>query len=82
MAGLAALGAAMDGFDRFTHGPNRDYEGKSADYPYGFVCEFSDPAALQVYANDPRHRALGARLVAMCQGGGDGIMVIDLEVTT
>ncbi len=77
---LAALSAHLPSFTGFEHGPNRDLERKSQQYPYGFVGTFSDQAALEVYANDAQHSALGARLVAMCKGGGDGIMVIDLEV--
>ncbi|MEM9786092.1 MAG: Dabb family protein [Pseudomonadota bacterium] len=77
---LAALVEHLPGFVAFEHGPNRDYEQKSQHYPYGFVGTFSDAAALQTYAGDARHSALGAGLVDLCQGGADGIMVIDLEV--
>ena len=80
MAGLGALGAKLDGFEGFQHGPNRDFEGKTQNYPYGFICTFKDADALATYANDPDHKALGGRLVAMCKGGGDGIMVMDLDV--
>lgn len=78
MSGLAAL--EIEGFKAFQHGPNHDFERKSQDFPYGFICTFADEAALERYANDPDHQALGARLVAMCVGGADGIMVMDLSV--
>lgn len=78
MKDLADLTEAIDGFAAFTHGPNIDAEGKSPDYPYGFICQFQDRAALDRYAADPRHQAIGARLVAMCKGGAEGIMVYDL----
>jgi hypothetical protein len=77
MSGLAALD--LPGFIGFEHGPNRDLEQKAPDYLYGFVCSFSDEAAVKTYAADPGHQALGARLVDLC-GGGDGIMVMDLDV--
>ena len=77
MSGLAALD--LPGFVGFEHGPNRDLESKTPDYPYGFICTFETIAALETYAADPGHQALGAGLVALC-GGGDGIMVMDLEV--
>ncbi len=80
MQGLAKLVGQIDGYIGFEHGPNIDAEGKTPDYPYGFVCTFRDRAALDAYAADPRHQALGGRLVAMCRGGGNGIMVIDLQV--
>ena len=79
MQGLADLVPQIDGFTGFQHGPNLDVEQKSPDFPYGFVCTFEDVAALDRYAGDARHQALGARLVALCHGGPDGIMVYDLE---
>lgn len=78
MDGLSRLNIA--GFEGFEHGPNRDFESKSQDYPYGFICHFSDAAALERYAMDPNHQALGGRLVALCNGGANGIMVMDLDV--
>lgn len=78
MDGLAGL--TIDGFASFEHGPNRDFECKSQDYPYGFIASFDDAVALSRYAKDPDHLALGARIVALCQGGADGIMVVDIAV--
>ena len=80
MQELSALVDHLPGFTNFEHGPNRDFEDKSARYPYGFIGTFVNAAALQTYAQDARHSALGARLVEMC--GGGGIMVIDLEIAT
>lgn len=79
MDGLLGLVGDMPGLVSVAHGPNIDLEHKSPDYPYGFIVQFTDRAALEAYAVDPRHQALGARLVALCNGGGDGILVIDLE---
>lgn len=75
MAGLAALVGRIDGFTAFRHGPNRDFEGRSAAYAYGFVGVFRDADALAVYAQDATHTALGARLVALC----DDLLVADLD---
>ncbi len=80
MQQLAALVRHLPGFTDFEHGPNRDFENKSAQYSYGFIGTFADADALNTYANDAQHSALGARLVALCQGGADGIMVIDLDM--
>jgi len=76
MEGLAALD--LPGLLSFGYGPNLDAEGLSPGYAYGFVVEFEDRAALDRYAADPGHRALGGRLVALC--GGGGIFVADLDV--
>lgn len=79
MAGLASLVGHIDGFDDFAHGRNLDLEAKSPNHPYGFLCRFADRAALERYAADPRHAALGARLIALCNGLEEGIVVYDLE---
>ncbi len=78
--GLANLQEDMSGFLSFRAGANHDFEGKSPDYPWGFIATFADSAALQAYAQDPRHKALGSRLVAQCIGGADGILVMDLGI--
>ena len=75
MAGLSDLVGKIDGFTAFRHGPNRDYEGRSPAFAYGFVGQFRDALALAVYADDARHRALGARLVALC----DDLLVADVD---
>ncbi|MBI1418653.1 MAG: Dabb family protein [Limimaricola sp.] len=80
LEGLAALVGQIDGLLRLRFGPNRDFEGRSPGYATGFIASFTDAAALARYAADPRHRALGARLVACCEGGTAGLMVIDLDL--
>ena len=79
MSGLSELMQVFEGFLGFSHGPNRDFEGKSAEAPYGFICSFEDAEAVERYAVNPQHKALGARLVALC-GGADRIKVYDLEI--
>ena len=79
MDGLEALMPEIPGFTAFQHGPNRDFERLSQRYSYGFVCTFTDKTALDAYASDPRHKALGARLISLCEPGPGGIMVLDLE---
>lgn len=80
MGGLQAVMDRLPGALGFEHGPNRDFETLSPGWDAGFICRFADAAALAVYAADPAHKALGARLVALCAGGVAGLMVIDLDV--
>ncbi|UWQ95432.1 Dabb family protein [Rhodobacteraceae bacterium M385] len=80
MAILNTLSAQLSGFTEFRHGPNRDFEQKSERYPYGFLCTFTDKAALDAYTANPDHQRAGAMLVASCKNGADGIFVVDLEV--
>ncbi|WP_299612825.1 Dabb family protein [uncultured Tateyamaria sp.] len=79
MLDLEDLVRRLKGCSDFRAGPNRDYEGKTPDYPYGFTLDAENAAALAAYAVDPEHQALGARLVALCQGGADGITVFDID---
>ena len=80
MAGLDALRDRMAGFLGFAHGPNRHFEGTSPDCAYGFTCDFDGPATARAYLDHPDHRALWARLVALCNSGAAGITVVDLQV--
>jgi len=80
---LRALGEIrpeVDGMLDYRFGRNLDFEGKSPDHREGFVVTFRDRDAHLAYERHPRHAALGARLVDMCVGGADGIVVYDLEV--
>lgn len=82
MQGLADLKGEVTGFAGFTAGPNLDFETKSPDFPWGFICYFETEASLKSYAANPTHKALGARLCDLCEGGANGIVVFDLEVGT
>lgn len=81
MAGIDALRVTMSGFTQFDHGPNRDFENKSPQCTYAFVCHFADEDTAQRYLVDPDHAALGKRLVGLCRGGANGISVIDLDLS-
>lgn len=76
---LETLTQNLPGISGFVAGPNRDFEGKTPGYSYGFTLDAEDAAALQSYADDPAHQAIGRRLVALCSKGVDGILVYDLE---
>ncbi len=79
MDGLGVVADRLSGCGGFIHGPNRDFEAKSPSYPYGFTLDFAAQAALQRYASDETHQQLGARLVALCVDGAEGVLVFDLE---
>ena len=61
-------------------GPNRDFEQKTQGFSHGLVLRFKEAEALAEYSEHPTHKALGARLCDLCEGGADGILVYDLEV--
>ncbi|MEM5477331.1 Dabb family protein [Pacificibacter sp. AS14] len=77
---LSALVPICDGLLSFQAGPNIDLEQKSQKFTHGFVMTFDSQTALEAYAIHRAHKAAGGALVAICDGGGDGIMVFDLVV--
>ncbi len=80
LAELGSLVSEIDGMIDYSYGPNLDFENKSAAFGDGFICTFKDRAAQRAYETHPRHVELGSKLVDMCVGGHEGIMVFDLEV--
>lgn len=79
MLDLEDLVRRLEGCSGFRAGPNRDYENKTPEYPYGFTLDAENAEALAAYAVDPEHQELGGRLVDLCEGGGGGILVFDIE---
>lgn len=79
-AGLSALSEKLPGAQGFTGGRSESPEQIERGYMHGFVIDFDDWSALQTYADNPEHKALGGQLVENAQGGIDGILVLDLDV--
>ena len=77
---LAALVEELPGARDFTGGRSESPEQIERGYLHGFVIDFDSWDALATYADHPRHRELGGRLVANAVDGKDGILVVDLDV--
>lgn len=45
-----------------------------------FWFDFTDESVRDAYLIDPAHQVVGARLTSACEGGADGITVLDFEV--
>ena len=78
--GLAAVIDKMPGAANFTGGRSQSPEQIERGYMHGFVIDFDSWVALQTYADNEDHKALGGQLVAHAVGGIDGILVLDLDV--
>lgn len=78
MSDLQAVVGSMAEASDLRHGRNADFEQMSPGYSHGFAIRFESSSALEVYADDARHKAIGARLVDMSTGGKAGLMVFDL----
>ncbi|MFY0620922.1 MAG: Dabb family protein [Pelagimonas sp.] len=79
-AGLAAVTEKLPGAQGFTGGRSNSPEQIERGYMHGFVVDFDSWDALQRYADNPEHQALGGQLVEHAVGGIDGVLVLDLEV--
>ena len=78
--GLSALSEKLPGAANFTGGRSESPEQIERGYMHGFVIDFDSWDALQTYADNDDHKALGGQLVANAVGGIDGILVLDLDV--
>ena len=78
--GLSALAEKLPGAANFTGGRSESPEQIERGYMHGFVIDFDSWDALQTYADNDDHKALGGQLVANAVGGIDGILVLDLDV--
>lgn len=78
---LANLKAVVPGMLGFDAGRNTSPEGLARGYTHGFVVDFADAAARDAYLAHPDHKVAGAALVALCEGGIDGILVLDFELS-
>lgn len=79
-AGLSGLAEKLPGAQDFTGGRSESPEQIERGYMHGFVIDFESWEALQNYADNEEHQALGGKLVANAVGGIDGILVLDLDV--
>lgn len=78
--GIVALKEAMPGILAVRTGANVSPEGLGRGFTRGFTMDFVDAAARDAYLPHPAHQAAGAALVAVAEGGIEGILVFDLEV--
>ena len=77
---LAVLCDELPNALAFAAGANVSPEGLGQGCDEGFVIDFVDADARDAYLEDETHRAIGADLVAMLDGGRDGgLIVFDLE---
>jgi len=77
---LSSLKQKIDGLVGFDYGNNLDFEQKSSEYNSGFIASFDSHKALLEYNEHPEHILLGSKLVSMCKGGHQGIIVFDIEI--
>jgi len=78
---LAGLSARIDGILDFQARENVSVEEPVVrGFRDLFWFDFRDTSVRDVYLSDPKHQAIGARIVAAAEGGLDGLFVADFQV--
>lgn len=78
---IAALKGRLAGLSAVHVGDNVSPEtGMDKGFAEGFIVDFEDAAARDLYLGDAEHRKTGAKIVAAAEGGVAGILVYDLEL--
>ncbi|MEX0318998.1 MAG: Dabb family protein [Ruegeria sp.] len=78
-SGLARVAETLPGARNFVGGRSESPEQIERGYMHGFTIDFDSWDALQAYADNEEHKALGGQIVANAQGGLDGVLVLDIE---
>ncbi|ESW78889.1 stress responsive protein [Mesorhizobium sp. LSJC285A00] len=78
---LEALRSVVDGMDTVHFSTNVSPEPFARGFSHAFTIDFRDAAARDAYLVHEAHQRAGARLVAALEGGTDGLMVFDLDIT-
>lgn len=80
-ARLSALSERLDGIADFQHRVNVSVEAPLVrGFRDMFWFDFRDAMVRDAYLIDPVHQAIGADIVALTEGGTDGVFVCDIEL--
>jgi Stress responsive A/B Barrel Domain len=79
-AALKALQSQIPGIIAISTGIDSSPEGLQRGFTHGFTVDFTDAAARDGYLPHPAHQKVGAMIVAACEGGVDGVLVLDFEI--
>jgi Stress responsive A/B Barrel Domain len=77
---LKSLQSQIPGIISVTTGVDCSPEGLQRGYTHGFTVDFVDAAARDSYLPHPAHQKVGAMIVTACEGGVDGVLVLDFEI--
>lgn len=76
---LRRLIGVVPGLLSFEGGKYSSPEGLNRGYTWGFTMVFTDAAARDAYLVHPAHVAAAAGVVAVCEGGINGVLAFDYE---
>lgn len=76
-AELAGLKAKIPGLESFSGGPYTSPEGMQKGFTHGFCMTFVDAPARDAYLPHPEHEKVKAKVLAVLDGGLDGVIAFD-----
>lgn len=77
---LKALQSQIPGIIDIRCGADCSPEGLQRGFTHAFTVDFLDAAARDAYLPHPAHQKVGAMIVAVCEGGIEGVLVLDWEI--
>lgn len=77
---LNNLQSQIPGIIKISAGTDCSPEGLQRGFTHGFTVDFVDAGARDGYLPHPAHQKVGAMIVAACEGGVDGVLVLDWEI--
>jgi hypothetical protein len=79
-AALKSLQNEINGIIAVSAGKDNSPEGIQRSHTHGFTVDFDSAKSRDAYLPHPEHQKVGARIVAICEGGVSGITVVDWEM--
>ncbi|MEM7311176.1 MAG: Dabb family protein [Planctomycetota bacterium] len=76
---IGGLRATIDGITGYAWGPYSSPEGLHRGYTHGFSMTFTSAAARDAYLPHPAHEAVKEQVLAILDGGVDGVLAFDFE---
>jgi Stress responsive A/B Barrel Domain len=79
-AALKSLQSQIPGILNISAGTDCSPEGLQRGFTHGFTVDFENAGARDAYLPHPAHQKVGAMIVAACEGGIEGVLVLDWEI--
>jgi hypothetical protein len=79
MESIGALAKVIPGITSYRWGPYSSPEGMSKGFTHGFCMTFDSAAHRDAYLPHPEHEKVKAKVLALLDGGLDGVVAFDFE---
>lgn len=76
---IGSMKAHVPGLASYHHGPYSSPEGLQRGYTHGFAMTFDNAASRDTYLFHPEHEKVKAAVLAVLDGGLDGVVAFDFQ---